>query len=131
MNPIYGSYYLEGVQSNELMYSRLWTWKRDISETSDLVDGITPQSFRTMLIPPQGESSLWSWKVKIRPDLKWPDGKPLTTDDIKFSFEVYKADKTDFASKEWLKIFKKIKMIDNKTIQCLVQDKDKRSAKYL
>ena len=44
INPIYGSYYLEGVQANELMYSRLWTWKKDISETSDLVKGITQQS---------------------------------------------------------------------------------------
>ena len=46
INPIYGSYYLEGVQANELMYSRLWTWEKDISETSDLVDDITPESIK-------------------------------------------------------------------------------------
>jgi len=131
MNPIYGNYYLEGVQSNELIYSRLWTWKKDISETSDLVDGITPQSFKTMLIPPKGDGSLWSWKIKIRQQLKWPDGEPLTAEDIKFTFDVYTADKTESNLKELLSIFKKIEVIDNETIKFFVEKEKKLSAKYI
>ena len=131
INPIHGSYYLEGVQANELMYSRLWTWKEDISETSDLVDGITPQSLQTMLVPAMGGSSLWSWKIKIRPDLKWPDGRPLTAEDVKFSFEVYKADKTDSALEEFLEIFREIRVIDDETIQFFVRPEDKRRARYV
>ena len=118
INPIHGSYYLEGVQANELMYSRLWTWKKDISETSDLVeiiDSDIEKSFKKMLVPPIGENTLWSYKIKIREDLKWPDGKPLRAEDVKFSFEVYSAYKTKSALKEFLTIFKKklINMISN------------------
>ena len=131
INPIYGSYYLEGVQANELMYSRLWTWKKDISETSDLVEGITQQSLKTMLVPPRGGSSLWSRKVKIRPDLKWPDGEPLTAGDIKFSFDVYRADKSGSVLKELLQIFREIRVIDNHTIEFFVAEQDKRSAKLV
>lgn len=29
------------------------------------------------------------WTVTLRPNLKWQDGKPLTADDIKFSFDYY------------------------------------------
>ena len=36
LDPIYGNYYLEGLQVNELIYSRLWTWKSDLSEVPDL-----------------------------------------------------------------------------------------------
>tara|TARA_Y100000310_G_scaffold99709_2_gene97554 strand:- start:1790 stop:3484 length:1695 start_codon:yes stop_codon:yes gene_type:complete len=131
INPIHGSYYLEGVQANELMYSRLWTWKEDISETSDLVDGITPQTLQTMLVPAMKGSSLWSWKIKIRPDLKWPDGRPLTAEDVKFSFEVYSSDKTRSALKELLEIFREIRVIDDETIQFFVRPEDKRRARYV
>ena len=129
INPIHGSYYLEGVQANELMYSRLWTWKKDISETSDLVADITPESLRRMLVP--DESSIWSWKIKIRPGLKWPDGEPLTSEDVRFSFEVYSADKTGFALKEYLEMFREIRVIDDETIQFYVKKKDSRRARYV
>ena len=131
MNPIYGSYYLEGIQANELMYSRLWTWKKDISETSDLVDGITPRSFKTMLIPPMDGSNLWSWKIKIRSNLKWPDGKPLTAEDVKFTFDVYGSDRTGSALKKWLDMIKDIKVIDNEIIQFFVEAENKRTVQYV
>ena len=134
INPIHGSYYLEGVQANELMYSRLWTWKKDISETSDLVeiiDSDIEKSFKKMLVPPIGENTLWSYKIKIREDLKWPDGKPLRAEDVKFSFEVYSADKTKSALKEFLTIFKKIKVLDDRTIQFFVKQKDLLRAQYI
>jgi len=131
INPIHGSYYIEGVQANELMYSRLWTWKKDISETSDLVDGITPKSLLTMLVPAMKGSNLWSWKIKIRPGLKWPDGRPLTAEDVKFSFEVYSADKTKSALKELLDIFREIRVIDDETIQFFVEPEDIRRARYV
>ena len=131
INPIHGSYYLEGVQANELMYSRLWTWKKDISETTDLVENISAQSFRTMLVPPRGGSDLWSYKIKIRKDLKWPDGEPLTAEDVKFSYAVYKSDETESSLKELLEIFKEIRVIDNRTVQFFIADKDRNTAKYV
>ena len=125
INPIHGSYYLEGLQANELMYSRLWTWKKDLSETSDLVANISQQSFNKMLKTPQ-DNDYWSWLVEIRPGLKWPDGKPLTAEDVKFSFDVYVADKTEYSQRELLKIFKKITIVDDHTIQFFVEEKNKR-----
>ena len=132
INPIYGSYYIEGVQANELMYSRLWTWKKDISETSDLVEGISNEkSLGTMLVPPMGEIRMWSYKIKMREGLKWPDGKPLTAEDVKYSFEVYKSDRTGSALKELLTIFKNIKVLDHRTIQFFIGAKDRNKAKYV
>ena len=93
MNPIHGSYYLEGLYMNELIYSRLWTWDQYLSETSDLVsfDLWNKKNLaNNMLIAPKLGDSLFSWKIKIRPNLKWPDGIPLTAEDIKFTFEVFR-----------------------------------------
>ena len=104
-NPIHGSYYLEGVQANELMYSRLWTWTKDISETSDLVENITPNSFNAMRVPTFQEVP-WSYKVQLRENLKWSDGEPLTAEDIAFSFNVYRHDKSESVLKNKLEIFK-------------------------
>ncbi|MBC8214323.1 MAG: ABC transporter substrate-binding protein [Candidatus Marinimicrobia bacterium] len=128
--PIHGSYYLEGIQANELMYSRLWTWTKDLSETSDLVENITSKSFTTMRVPTYKEPP-WSYKIQIQEKLKWPDGEPLTAEDIAFSFNVFKHEKSGSVLKDKLKIFKEIKVIDNRTVQFFIEEKDKINAKYL
>jgi peptide/nickel transport system substrate-binding protein len=131
LNPVHGSYYIEGVQANELMYSRLWTWKKDISETSDLVADINSKSIRAMLRTPMKGSSLFSYKVQIRDDLKWPDGEPLSTEDIKFSFDLYRNEKTKSVLRDLLDVFKKIEIIDNRTIQFFIEGQDKHRAQYI
>jgi len=131
INPIYGNYYLEGVQVNELMYSRLWTWKKDISETSDLVDNITPSSFGKMIRTPSAGQSDFSWNVEIRPNLRWPDGAPLTSEDIKYSFGLYASDITQHSLKPWLKLIKRIEIKNSTTLRFYVDQKNLRIVQYI
>jgi len=131
INPIHGSYYLDGVQANELMYSRLWTWKKDVSETSDLVDNISPSGFGKMIRTPGTAQGDFSWKIEIRPNVKWPDGVPLSAKDVKFSFEVYNSDITQHSLRPWLKLIKNIEIINETTIQFYVDQKNLKIVQYI
>jgi peptide/nickel transport system substrate-binding protein len=131
INPIHGSYYLEGVQANELMYSRLWTWKKDISETSDLIDNISPSGFGEMIRTPGSGQGDFSWEIEIRPKVHWPDGVPLSAEDVKFSFEVYNSEVTRHSLRPWLKLIKNIKVINSTTLQFYVDQKNLRIAQYI
>ncbi|WP_099209468.1 ABC transporter substrate-binding protein [Thermococcus henrietii] len=61
----------------------------------------------------------WKWvkpnvfEVKLRPGLKWQDGKPLTAEDVKFSYEYYQ----EMGLRNWTKLgLKEIKVVDNRTV---------------
>jgi ABC-type transport system substrate-binding protein len=131
INPIYGNYYLEGVQVNELMYSRLWTWKKDVSETSDLVDDISPRGFGKMIRTPSSGQSDFSWNIEIRPNLHWPDGTPLTAEDIKFSFEVYSSEITQHSLRPWLRLINRIEVKNLTTLRFYVDQNNLRIVQYI
>ena len=131
INPIHGSYYLEGVQANELMYSRLWTWNKDISEASDLVENISPSSFGAMIRTSGSTEGDFNWEIEIRPGARWPDGKPLSAEDVKFSFDVYNSDITQHSLRPWLKLIKNIKVINSTTLQFYVDQKNLRIVQYI
>jgi peptide/nickel transport system substrate-binding protein len=68
------------------------------------------------LVPWLAESGKWVsstvYEVKLRPNLKWQDGKPLTAEDVKFSYEYY--EKMGLRKYEGLK---EIKVVDNRTVE--------------
>ena len=120
LDPIYGNYYLEGLQVNELIYSRLWTWKSDLSEVPDLSLHVPGENKKIMLLPPRGNSKDYRWRIQLKPGLMWPDGVPLTADDILFTVDLYMADQTKLSTKNKFSIFKKVKKVDELTIDFFI-----------
>lgn len=61
-----------------LVYDTLFWSQNDKSPEPWLAESAVPSADRK------------EWTVKLRPGMKWHDGKPLTAEDIKFSFDYYK-----------------------------------------
>lgn len=61
------------------------------------------------------------WTVTLRPDLKWHDGRPLTAEDVKFSFDYYQ--KTPGASGRYahhvsdVPPFERAEVVDARTVR--------------
>lgn len=69
------------------------------------------------LKPWLAESGKWindnTFEVKLRPDVKWQDGKPLTAEDVKFSYEYYQR----IGLRNWTALgLKEIKVVDDRTV---------------
>jgi ABC-type transport system substrate-binding protein len=131
LDPIYGNYYLEGLQVNELIYSRLWTWKSDLSEVPDLSLHVPGENKKIMLLPPRGNSKDYRWRIKLKPGLMWPDGVPLTADDILFTVDLYMADQTKLSTKNKLSIFKRVKKVDELTIDFFISADNVSKSSYI
>ncbi len=129
LDPIYGNYYLEGLQVNELIYSRLWTWNADLSEVPDLSLHVPEQNQGDMLTKASGND--WKWRIKLKPGLMWPDGVPLTADDILFTMDLYRADQTKLSTKDKFSIFKKVKKVDELTIDFFIPAQNRKKSKYI
>jgi peptide/nickel transport system substrate-binding protein len=67
-----------------------------VYETLFLYDPLTDK-----FIPWLAQSGAWkdptTYEVKLRSGLTWSDGKPLTADDVKFTFELGKTDTLNFS----------------------------------
>lgn len=131
LDPIYGNYYLEGLQVNELIYSRLWTWKSDLSEVPDLSLHVPGENKKIMLLPPRGSSKDYRWRIQLKPGLRWPDGTPLTADDILFTVDLYRADQTKLSTKNKFSIFKKVKKVDELTIDFFISAQNVSKSSYI
>ena len=131
LDPIYGNYYLEGLQVNELIYSRLWTWKSDLSEVPDLSLHVPGENKKIMLLPPRGSSKDYRWRIQLKPGLMWPDGAPLTADDILFTVELYRADQTKLSTKNKFSIFEKVKKVDELTIDFFISAQNVSKSSYI
>ncbi|MFA4667870.1 ABC transporter substrate-binding protein [Pyrococcus kukulkanii] len=73
---------------------------------------------KTELVPWLAEYGKWVkpnvFEVKLREGTKWQDGKPLTAEDVKFSFEYYQK----VGLKDWSKYgLQEIKVLDMRTVQ--------------
>ena len=131
LDPIYGNYYLEGLQVNELIYSRLWTWKSDLSEVPDLSLHVPGENKKIMLLPPRGSSKDYRWRIQLKPGLMWPDGAPLTADDILFTVDLYRADQTKLSTKNKFSIFEKVKKVDELTIDFFISAQNVSKSSYI
>lgn len=57
-----------------------------------------------------------TYEVRIRPNMRFHDGKPVTADDVKFSFEYYKEQKSGWALAK-VEPIKEIKVMDGHTVR--------------
>lgn len=71
-------------------------------------------------VPKDGKSITY----KLRPGLKWQDGKPLTADDVKYSFDVYFEGRFQAPHKQiFLQNFQEVKVIDPLTVKFIIKEK--------
>ncbi len=116
LDPIHGTYYLEGVQAIEMIYSRLWNWNKDLAMVPDLCE-IVPDQDGVIQMLKREVGNLNKWQVKLKKDLKWPDGRQITAEDVKFSFDLYKTPECDFWGRKALERIRQIKIVDDQTVE--------------
>ncbi len=95
-----------------------------------LFNGLTKTNVKTLL-PEPDLAEKWErdktgtiWKFYLRKDAKWFDGKPLTADDVVFTYnEIYYNEKIPSSSKDVLMIEGKkfiVEKIDERTVQFII-----------
>ena len=95
-----------------------------------LFNGLTKTNVKTLL-PEPDLAEKWErdktgtvWKFYLRKNAKWFDGKPVTTDDVVFTYnEIYYNDKIPSSSKDVLMIEGKkfiVKKLDERTVQFII-----------
>lgn len=82
-DPFYGRKALDQVRVGELIFSRLWRWNERLNLEPDLLE--------SMPIPDKG-----GLLCVLKPDLKWPDGQPITVEDVKFTIDTYRENGSSF-----------------------------------
>ncbi|WP_297512916.1 ABC transporter substrate-binding protein [Thermococcus sp.] len=85
----------------------------------------TYDPLKDQLKPWLAEEGKWindnTYEVKLREDLKWQDGKPLTAEDVKFTFEIARKHKGVFFSNIWSWL-KEVKVVDDRTVDFVFSD---------
>lgn len=107
VNPVKGGKLIEGTISDMSTFNSLNSG--DTTSTQMIVlnfDGLLGISAKGDNIPmlasalPQVSSDSLTFTFKLRPNLKWSDGQPLTADDVKFTYElIFKPENKDFVSR--------------------------------
>ena len=102
LDPVYGRRTYKHERLGELLNAKLWTWNDKLEKVPDLVESLPDMGIG---------QSVYSIPVKLKQNLFWPDGKPLTVDDIIFSFELYGQCERPYLASSARKI--KIRKLDN------------------
>ena len=93
---------------------------------TNLYEGLIYRDIELRLNP--GLATEWSqvspevWRFKLRPNVKFHDGTPLTAEDVVFSLGRYKADQSDM--KSYVATVKEIKIVDPQTIDFVTSGPD-------
>ena len=77
-DPFYGRKSLDQVRSGELIFSRLWRYNEKLNVEADLLESMPK---------PADKGGLF---CVLKQGLKWPDGNPITVDDIIFTINCYR-----------------------------------------
>ena len=95
-----------------------------------LFNGLTKTNVKTLLPEPdlaerwERDKTGTKWEFFLRKDAKWFDGKPVTADDVVFTYnEIYYNDKIPSSSKDVLIIEGKkfiVRKIDDKTVEFII-----------
>jgi len=89
LDPIYGRQAQDQIRMGEFIYSRLWRWNSRLNLEPDLC----------VALPKMTQDGKNGLSCTLKPDLKWPDGRPLTSDDIDFTILVYRSNGTGYLKK--------------------------------
>ena len=83
LDPVHGRTTIKQVRLGELYNARLWRWGSKLEEEPDLVIALPTPAGVGMEID--------AVYAELRPNLKWPDGFPITVNDIVFSLDLYRS----------------------------------------
>lgn len=70
----------------------------------------------------QANPDLTEYTFTIRQGVKWHDGQPLTTGDIKFTFDAYLDPKVNSPRRSGLSAIKEVQAVDDKTVKFLLKN---------
>jgi len=104
LNPVL-SRDMVSVRAIELLFDGLFTYNTELVPVPELADKYE-----------KSEDGL-TYTIHIKPNAKWHDGKPVTADDVVFTYEVTLNPKTLTTSRSQFEVFKSIKAIDQKTVE--------------
>lgn len=82
LDPVNGRRSSKQIRLGELINARLWRWGHNLQKESDLVESIPER-------PGIGDSRT-DIQIRLKNNIRWPDGTPLTVEDIIFTFNVYR-----------------------------------------
>ena len=82
LDPVYGRKTTKQIRFGELFNARLWRWGAKLQEEPDLVISLPT--------PPGRGMRLDAVYAELKSNLKWPDGVPITVEDIIFSLDLYR-----------------------------------------
>ena len=88
LDPVYGRQTTKQIRLGELFNARLWRWGPKLQKEPDLVISLPT--------PPGMGMELDAVYAELKPNLKWPDGVPITVDDIIFSLDLYRECESSF-----------------------------------
>lgn len=78
LDPIFGRRAEDQIRIGEFIYSRMWRWNSRLNLEADLLVSLPVMNKENGL------------SCTLKPNLKWPDGQPLTSEDIEFTIQVYR-----------------------------------------
>jgi peptide/nickel transport system substrate-binding protein len=93
MDPIYGSRYFEVLRLQEMIYSYLWKTP---------VDFQNPVSDLAKVVPERPSEDNLKIIIELDPSAGWPDGKPVSSEDIIESIQRYQTQDSDLKGKHIL-----------------------------
>ncbi len=88
LDPIYGRVSGDQIRIGEFIFSRLWRWNDRLNLEPDLLTRLPTPTVN-------GDGLM----CQLKPNLRWPDGKPLTSTDVAFTIDVYKINSDTYLRK--------------------------------
>lgn len=104
INPILASANSVDTDLTRLVYAQLLKYDRDENLAPDLAESL-----------PEISEDKKTYTIRLKPDLKWQDGKPLTADDVLFTIQAIQNSEYESALRpNWIRI--KTQKVDDLTI---------------
>ncbi|NOX37022.1 MAG: hypothetical protein GXO78_05740 [Calditrichaeota bacterium] len=97
---------LEARRVVEILFGALYTFDEDRKRIPEFAQDY-----------PELSSDNMSCRVRIKPGLRWSDGKPLTADDVIFTYQAVMNPESDSPHRELFNYVENIQKIDSLTIQ--------------
>jgi len=116
LNPIDGSKNVIGVRLLELIFRGLITQDKHGDWVADLAAEMP--TFRI------GTDEII---IKLRKGARWPDGVPLTANDVAFSFKIYMDPRNNYGNRNILEIFSDVQALDEQTVRFRLAQSDSRA----
>ena len=115
LNPIDGSRNVIGVRLLQLIF-------RGLVGQNEQGEWIPEMALKLPEFDEQAEEMI----VELREGLLWPDGQPITAEDVVHSFRIYRDERSRYGNVNILEVFADIEAVDDKTVRFKLKRGDRR-----